>query len=95
MTPSDFAEITQRVIADQGFDEFQPTACFPTRRNIRALAGVPADKDIKTVVIEWAREIADPGEEFLVAFKTSHNTFKVIRLVGTLEEEEEFEVEVP
>jgi hypothetical protein len=95
MTPSDFAAITLRVVADQGFEEFQPTACFPSRRDIRALAGVPADEDIRTIAIEWAKGIAEPGEEFLVAFKTSDNTFKVVRLEGTLEEEAEFQVEAP
>ncbi len=95
MTPSDFAAITQRVIADQGFEEFQPTACFPSRRDIRALAGVPADEDIRKIVIEWAKEIADLDEEFLVAFKTSDNTFRVVRIQGTLEEEAEFQVEAP
>lgn len=95
MTPSDFAAITQRVVAAQGFKEFQPTACFPRRREVRALAGVSADGDIRTIIIEWARGIAAPGEEFLVAFKTSDNTFKVIRLKGTLEEEAEFQVEAP
>lgn len=93
MTLSDFAAITQRVIADQGFEEFQPTACFPSRRDVRALAGVPVDEDVRTIVIEWAKGIAEPGEEFLVAFKTSHNTFKVVRLAGPLEEEAEFKVE--
>ncbi len=95
MTPSDFAAITQRVVAEQGFQEFQPTACFPSRRELRALAGVPADEDIRKIVIEWAKGIADPDEEFLVAFKTSDNTFKVVRLEGTLEEEAEFQVEAP
>lgn len=93
MTPSDFAAITQRVVAEQGFDEFQPTACFPSRRDIRALAGVPEDEDVRTIVIDWARGIADPGEEFLVAFKTSHNTFKVVRLEGAVQEEADFQVE--
>ncbi len=55
----------------------------------------PAEEDIRKTVIEWAKGIADPDEEFLVAFKTSDRTFKVVRLVGRLEEEAEFQVEAP
>jgi len=93
MQLSDFAAITQRVVRSQGFEDFQPTACFPARRDIRALTGVPAEEDARTIVIEWARRIAEPDEEFLVAFKTSVNTFTIVRIEGDSEAEEIFEVE--
>ena len=46
MSPADFATITHRVIRTQGFADFQPTACFPERSDIRALAGVPEDVNV-------------------------------------------------
>ncbi len=74
-----FATITRKVIQDQGFDGFQPTVCFPERKDIRALAGVPADEAHETIALDWAANLAEPGEEFLVAFKHSATEFKVVQ----------------
>jgi hypothetical protein len=79
MTLDQFAEMTRRVIADQGFDEFQPTACFPERRHVKSLAGLPDDIDPEQPVLEWAMNSADENEEFLVAFKIGDNHFRVVR----------------
>lgn len=89
MKPSDFAAITQRVIRNQGFDDFAPVACFPERREIRALAGVP-EEDIEAVAVTWGRSLAKPGEELLLAFKYSPTEFKIIRIEGADVEQEVF-----
>jgi hypothetical protein len=83
MTLDEFAAITKRVIARDGFDEFQPTACFPSRREVKTLAGFPADIEPETPVLEWAAKSAGDAEEFLVAFKTDDGHFRVVRRVGT------------
>jgi hypothetical protein len=90
MTPANFAEITRNVIRKQGFEDFQPTACFPERREVRVLADVPSDVDVRIAVVEWARGIAGPSEEFLVAFKSSVQEFTVVRFEGSSEEEQVF-----
>lgn len=77
-----FATITRNVIQDQGFDEFQPTVCFPERKDIRALAGVPADEAHEPIALDWAANLAKPGEEFLVAFKHSATEFKVVQFLN-------------
>lgn len=79
MTTNEFAVITNRVIAKEGFEEFQPTACYPERREVKTLAGLPADIDPEEVVLDWAFRGADNDEEFLVAFKISDDCFRVVR----------------
>lgn len=90
MTVDEFAGVTQRVIAANGFAEFQPTACFPTRQSIRSLAGFPPHQDPELPVLKWASGIAKSGEEFLVAFKISATHFKVIRQLGASRESETY-----
>ena len=79
MTPNEFAVITRRVIANEGFEEFQPTACYPERREVKSLAGLPADIDPEEPVLDWAFRGAVNDEEFLVAFKISQDCFRVVR----------------
>jgi hypothetical protein len=83
MEIEEFATITQSVIAENGFDDFQPTACFPHRRELRTLAGFPDDEDPEQPVLEWAAEIAAEAKEYLVAFKIDVSHFKVIRKLGS------------
>ena len=93
MKPHDFAAITQNVILNQGFDEFLPVACFPERREIRALADIPENENVESVAIEWGRSIAKPEEEFLIAFKYSPTEFKIVRVAGSDLEHEVFLVQ--
>lgn len=90
MTAEEFALITQRIIEKEGFSDFQPTACYPTRREVKTLAGLPDDIDPENPVIGWAAESADSEEEFLVAFKISNTVFRVIRYRGQIIERRDF-----
>jgi hypothetical protein len=83
MTTKEFAVITRRVIAKEGFEEFQPTACYPERREVKSLAGLPADIDPEEAVLDWAFQGAVNDEEFLVAFKISDDRFRVVRWFDT------------
>ncbi len=74
-----FVEITRDVINKPGFKGFQPTVCFPERKNIRALAGVPDSEDHELIALRWAEGLAGQGEEYLVAFRCSATEFKVVR----------------
>ena len=74
-----FAEMTQRVIADDGFDAYLPTACYPERRVIRMLEGAPDTVDLESVALEWALAEAQGDEELLVAFRVDPTHFKVVR----------------
>src|SRR5580658_8388711 len=82
MKADELAAITRRVIQSQGFAEFAPTACFPERRDIRTLAGVPYDEDHASIATDWAADLAMPNEEYLVAFKHSASQFKIMRCVA-------------
>jgi hypothetical protein len=82
MTLDEFAAVTQRVIADHGFEDFQPTAAYPGRRHIRGGANFPAAVPEAHVLL-WATEEMRDGEEFLVAFKVDDSHFKVVRRVGS------------
>ena len=79
MTPDEFAETTRRVVARDGFDEYQPTVIFPERQQIMTLAGLPPDIEPESPVLSWASQSAQNDEEFLVAFKTDSTHFKIIR----------------
>lgn len=75
-----FAAITKKVIGNQGFDGFQPTVCFPERRDIVTLADVPEDEAHEPIALRWAAGLAEPDEEYLVAFRHSPTEFKVVRV---------------
>ena len=79
MTLNEFAEITRRVIARDGFDGYLPTAYFPARRHVAVLEGVPEGADTEKVALRWATDKADGSEEYLVAFRIDANRFKVVR----------------
>ena len=79
MTADEFAQITHRVIQRDGFDDFLPVACFPARRQIRMLKGLPPDVAPEQATIEWASGLAEPDEEYLVAFKVDNERFKIVR----------------
>ncbi len=92
MTLYEFAEITRRVIARDGFEGYLPTACFPERRHVAVLEGVPNDVDIERAALAWAADKACEAEEYLVAFKIESTRFKVVRRAGEIFEEASFEV---
>ena len=89
-----FAAMTQRIISSQGFEGFQPTACFPERRDIVALAGVPEDEAHEAIALQWAAGLASEGEEYLVVFKHSPSQFKVIRVYQNSTESQVHAVDV-
>lgn len=87
-----FAGITRNVIANQGFDDFLPVACFPERREIRALDGLPSSEDLEEAVLRWAAsQTKKVSEEYLVAFKCSISQFKVIRISAGNREHQVFD----
>jgi len=81
MCLEDFAEITQRIIRKDGFDDFLPTLCLPERQHIAVLEGVPEEKqqEIRSVSLAWARDKATGQEEFLIAFREDEESFRIIR----------------
>ena len=58
MEIEEFVSITQNVIAKNGFEDFLPTACFPERRELRTLAGLPHGEDTEKRGLEWAEDLA-------------------------------------
>lgn len=93
MTLDDFAEVTQRIIATQGFADFRPTACFPGRREIRVLSELPPGQNTEVSSMAWARGLAESDEEFLIALKVSTLSFKVTRVFGAMTESRAFQAE--
>lgn len=92
MTLEEFADVTRRVIAHEGFVGFQPTACFPARDHLALLSHMPASADVETASVEWALEESRHGEEFLVAFKIDDGHFKIVRRAGMTLEDRTFAV---
>jgi hypothetical protein len=81
MTLEDFAEMTRRVMESDGFADYLPTACFPSRRVVTALQGYPEHMVPPHIVHEWASERAE-GEPYMVAFKVDANHFQVDSVDG-------------
>lgn len=74
-----FATMTRRMIVEDGFDQHQPTACYPERRVIRVLEGAPDVDDLESIALDWALAAAEGDEEVLVAFKVDATHFKVVQ----------------
>jgi hypothetical protein len=91
-TVDEFAGITKKVIERDGFENYLPTALYPSRRHIVVLEDVPEDADLEPIALEWAATGAIAGEEFLVAFKVGSTTFKVIRRFAGGQEEAVFDI---
>ncbi len=92
MKIEEFALITRRVIASDGFDDFLPTACYPKRSEVRTLTDLPEDIEPESEIIKWAGQHAGKGEEFLVAYKSGTAEFTVIRKKGDKRESKKFSI---
>jgi hypothetical protein len=85
-----FADITRRVIARDGFEDYLPTVLYPARRHVLVLEGVPDHADLEAISLAWAQSNAVGDEEFFLAFKVSPTQFKIIRRNGASFETEVF-----
>ena len=94
MKADEFAAITRRIIQSQGLAEFAPTVCFPERRDVRTLVGIPFDEDHASIATKWAADLAKANEEYLVAFKHSASQFKILRCIAGQCEHHVYPVEV-
>jgi hypothetical protein len=90
MRIDEFASITRRVIANEGFDDFVPVACYPQRSEIRALTDLPDDNNLETEILNWAAQHATKGEEYLVAYKSGASEFTIIKQKGNKRKSEKF-----
>jgi hypothetical protein len=87
-----FATMTRRVIESDGFDAYLPTACYPERRVLRVLEGVPETDGLEAIALEWAVSQLEGDEELLVAFKVDAGHFKVVRHALGLAEERVYSI---
>lgn len=94
MTIADFAGMTQRIIANDGFDGYLPTLARPVIRKIAVLEGVPADVDVEEAAKEWADKSVEPGEEYFLAFKISSTHFRIVHSTGEHREQADFPAEI-
>jgi hypothetical protein len=88
----EFAGITRRVIARDGFDDYLPTALYPARKHIVVLEDCPEGVDLEPIAVTWATKNAVANEEFLVAFKVDRESFKVVRVSDGERDEATFHV---
>jgi hypothetical protein len=91
-TLEQFAKITRKVVAEDGFDDYLPTALYPERKHIVVLEGAPEGVDLEPIAIRWADQGAISGEEYLVAFKVGPKQFKIVRRYPGGQEEGVFDV---
>ena len=85
MQLDDFIRITQQIIAQNGLEDYLPTACFPDQKKLTVLEEVPADMEVETVARAWVRQLASPNEHYFLAFRWSETEFKVLEIVAGVE----------
>lgn len=90
-TLDEFAAMTKRIIASDGFDAYLPTAIYPGRRQVVVLEGAPEGPELESIAVKWAERGAVGGEEFLVSFKFGPDRFKVVRRRAGVHEERVFD----
>ncbi len=76
-----FVKMTQRIIAEDGFDNYLPTLLLPATREVRVLDQVEGDGE-SLGITDWLSEQVGPDEDFLVAFKAGDAHFMVVGRLG-------------
>ena len=76
-----FVKMTQRIIAEDGFDNYLPTLLLPATREVRVLDQVEGDGE-SLGITDWLAEQVGPDEDFLVAFKSGDAHFMVVGRLG-------------
>ena len=76
-----FVKMTQRIIAEDGFDNYLPTLLLPASREVRVLDQVEGDGE-SLGITDWLAEQVGPDEDFLVAFKAGDAHFMVVGRLG-------------
>ena len=76
-----FVKMTQRIIAEDGFDNYLPTLLLPATREVRVLDQVEGDGE-SLGITEWLSEQVGQDEDFLVAFKAGDAHFMVVGRLG-------------
>ena len=76
-----FVKMTQRIIAEDGFDNYLPTLLLPATREVRVLDQVEGDGE-SLGITDWLAEQVGPDEDFLVAFKAGEAHFMVVGRLG-------------
>jgi hypothetical protein len=54
VTLADFAQITRRIIARDGFSGYLPTALYPDRKEVVVLEGATEGGDLEAISVQWA-----------------------------------------
>ena len=76
-----FVKMTQRIIAEDGFDNYLPTLLLPATREVRVLDQVEGDGE-SLGITDWLAEQVGPDEDFLVAFRAGDAHFMVVGRLG-------------
>ena len=76
-----FVKMTQRIIAEDGFDNYLPTLLLPATREVRVLDQVEGDGE-SLGITDWLAEQVGPDEDLLVAFKAGDAHFMVVGRLG-------------
>ena len=87
MTVDDFVDVTQRVIARDGFEDYIPALVLPQRSHVIVLEGIPSGVNVDTAARAWAARESEDREDFFLSFKADRHHFKVVaRLAGLYRE---------
>jgi hypothetical protein len=71
MTLQDFANMTIKVVRDDGVADYLPTFVLPDTQQIRAIQGIPADVDHRDAVQNVVRRSGYETREFFFGVKSA------------------------
>ena len=78
-----FVQMTQRIIREDGFDNYLPTLLLPATRQVRVLDQPEDDQGRPVALSDWIAGQVAPDEDFLIAFRMDDAHFMVLgRLAG-------------
>jgi hypothetical protein len=77
-----FVQMTQRIIAGHGFEDYLPTLLLPDEGNVVVMESDFEMSDHEPQARAWLAERVAPGQNFLAAFKVSETQFKVVGVMA-------------
>jgi hypothetical protein len=83
-----FIAMTQRIVAQDGSEDYLPTLVLPAAGQVIALEGVPDNIDTETASRKWASETAGELDDYFLAFQINPTSFKAVaRIRGQVSEQ--------
>jgi hypothetical protein len=72
-----FSVITDKVIKRDGFDNYSPTLCIPSKKHLTVLVGIPENISQQEAARKWVIKRVKADEEYFLAYRSGKNEVTV------------------